>query len=188
MKETTTRTCTAAAGATLALALLATTFGTAHPLAAGEASREQPRARMHASQLAALRGATARFHRLDVALAEGYTAFGGCFADPAGSGGMGYHYVNDALVRDPAIDPLRPELLVYERRPGGALRLVAVEWITFVSAWHGAGNGAAPSLFGHEFEINPTLLPEPFYLLHAWIWKHNPSGLLADWNPNVTCN
>jgi hypothetical protein len=26
-----------------------------------------------------------------------------------------------------------------------------------------------------------------FYLTHAWIWKRNPSGMFADWNPLVTC-
>jgi hypothetical protein len=27
----------------------------------------------------------------------------------------------------------------------------------------------------------------PFYELHAWVWKHNPSGMFNDWNPLVTC-
>jgi hypothetical protein len=34
------------------------------------------------------------------------------------------------------------------------------------------------------------LVPPPgpaFYLMHAWIWKHNPSGMMSDWNPEVTC-
>jgi hypothetical protein len=26
-----------------------------------------------------------------------------------------------------------------------------------------------------------------FYSLHAWVWKHNPAGTFAMWNPNVTC-
>jgi hypothetical protein len=26
-----------------------------------------------------------------------------------------------------------------------------------------------------------------FWLKHAWIWKHNPAGMFADWNPEVTC-
>jgi len=26
-----------------------------------------------------------------------------------------------------------------------------------------------------------------FYSLHAWIWKHNPAGDFAMWNPDVTC-
>ncbi len=28
---------------------------------------------------------------------------------------------------------------------------------------------------------------KPFYALHAWIWKKNPSGLLQPWNPSVAC-
>ncbi len=26
-----------------------------------------------------------------------------------------------------------------------------------------------------------------FYSLHAWIWKHNPSGTFEPWNPQVQC-
>jgi hypothetical protein len=26
-----------------------------------------------------------------------------------------------------------------------------------------------------------------FYTLHVWIWRHNPSGMRADWNPEVIC-
>ena len=35
------------------------------------------------------------------------------------------------------------------------------------------------------------LVPPPagpaFYLMHAWVWKDNPAGMFADWNPDVTC-
>ena len=34
------------------------------------------------------------------------------------------------------------------------------------------------------------LVPPPgpaFYLMHAWVWKPNPAGMFADWNPNVIC-
>jgi hypothetical protein len=26
-----------------------------------------------------------------------------------------------------------------------------------------------------------------FHALHAWIWKFNPSGTFAMWNPRVSC-
>ena len=26
-----------------------------------------------------------------------------------------------------------------------------------------------------------------FYELHAWVWKDNPAGTFADYNPDVTC-
>ena len=27
----------------------------------------------------------------------------------------------------------------------------------------------------------------PFWALHIWIWKYNPSGLFAPYNPHVSC-
>jgi hypothetical protein len=36
----------------------------------------------------------------------------------------------------------------------------------------------------------PTRILVPtvgFYTHHAWVWKHNPSGIMADWNPEVVC-
>lgn len=32
--------------------------------------------------------------------------------------------------------------------------------------------------------INPVL---NWYLAHAWIYRHNPAGVWADFNPEVTC-
>jgi hypothetical protein len=67
------------------------------------------------------------------------------------------------------------------------LKLVAVEYVVFV---HDRAGAEPPSLFGQEFDFvgspNRYGLP-PFYALHAWIWKPNPSGLLSAWNPSVTC-
>jgi hypothetical protein len=132
-----------------------------------------------------LREATARFHRLEVAIQEGYAPFGPCFTDPAG--GMGFHYANAELMEDPGVDPLHPELLLYEEQADGSLRFVGVEYLTFQAAWHEAGNKGLPRLFGEKFHLNTTLLDQPFYLLHVWQWKHNPNGRFADWNPRVAC-
>lgn len=134
-----------------------------------------------------LRRATDRFHRLGEALSEGYAIFGGCFSDPT-MGGMGQHYANDGLIADPAIRLRNPELLLYETDADGRQHLVAVEYIVFVDDWQAAGNTAPPRLFDTDFHNNSTLLPEPFYLLHAWVWKRNPIGLVSDWNPRVSCN
>ena len=43
---------------------------------------------------------------------------------------------------------------------------------------------------GHLFHFAPgpnRYGPTPFYELHVWAWKNNPSGTFADWNPNVSC-
>lgn len=135
--------------------------------------------------ISALRHATARFHRVEVALQEGYAPFGSCFSSPGGA--MGFHYANAELMADPEVDPMHPELLLYEADPQGGLHLVGVEYVTFTAAWHAAGNRARPTLFGERFHLNTTLLSEPFYLLHVWPWKFNPTGRFADWNPRVTC-
>jgi hypothetical protein len=102
---------------------------------------------------------------------------------------MGIHYVNGDLVGSGQINPLTPQALVYEPEDNGQLRLVAVEYITFQAAWDATHN-APPSLFGHEFMLSPDGnrfgIPA-FYSLHVWIWKHNPSGTFAMWNPRVDC-
>jgi hypothetical protein len=102
---------------------------------------------------------------------------------------MGVHYVKGALVGDGAVDAATPEALVYEPQRNGRLRLVAVEYVVFQDAWD-AAHSSPPSLFRREFELigagNRYGLP-PFYELHAWLWKHNPSGMFEDWNPRVSC-
>jgi hypothetical protein len=135
--------------------------------------------------------ATARFHDLDTAIAAGYSfrlpelSGNTCITEP-GVGGMGVHQVNMSLL-DGTIDATAPEALVYEPRNDGSLKLVALEYVVFQADWKGS---SPPELFGKEF----VLIPSPnrfglpaFYALHAWLWKPNPSGLLATWNPNVTC-
>ncbi|MGH2946330.1 MAG: hypothetical protein ACRDPC_08740, partial [Solirubrobacteraceae bacterium] len=140
-----------------------------------------------------VRAATARYHQLDRAQADGYGLFtdaqGIACIDSPGEGAMGIHYVKGALVGDGAIDAATPEALVYEPQRNGRLRLVAVEYVVFKDAWD-AANASPPTLFGRELHLigagNRYGLP-PFYALHAWLWKHNPSGMFSDWNPRVSC-
>lgn len=45
---------------------------------------------------------------------------------------------------------------------------------------------APPTVLGHEMHIlNPAL---GWYVAHAWVWMDNPSGVFADWNPDVDCS
>ena len=138
------------------------------------------------------KSSTARFHDLDQAVAAGYsvrvadTAGIECIAQP-GEGAMGVHMLNPSLL-DGKIEATQPELLVYEPRNNGTLKLVALEYLVLKDAWTGP---AKPSLFGQEFDFIPAGnrygLPA-FYALHAWIWKPNPSGILYAWNPRVDCS
>lgn len=149
------------------------------------------------SDAAVAAAATARFHDLDAAQDAGYAihvadAAGLTCIAQAGEGAMGDHYANGALLLDGGvIDAAAPEALVYEQRENGSFKLVALEYLVFQADWEEAGNTSPPELFGRTFDFvaspNRYGLP-PFYALHAWLWKPNPSGLLHAWNPNVTCD
>lgn len=134
------------------------------------------------SELSMLRSATASFHVLDQAANAGWTDdITGCMASAAG--GMGHHYVNwGELFDGGSVDPLRPEALVYAPDATGTLRLVAVEYIILGSDL--PSSAQAPVLFGEEFHFNAGF---GLWALHAWVWKHNPEGTFADWNPMVSC-
>jgi hypothetical protein len=127
--------------------------------------------------IAALRAATARFQRIAVADGAGYNVQfpAGCMESPAG--GMGFHYINGDNVG--SLDPVRPQLVIYEPEQNGTLRLVAVEFI-----FPGQPTDPAPVLFGQPFTWNETF---QVWALHVWIFKNNPTGLFKDWNPDVSC-
>ncbi len=146
------------------------------------------------ADLAGARQATARFHSVDAAIAAGYELgyvngagvriITGCIAHPT-DGAMGYHYFNKSLIDDLIVDELKPEGLVYAPGPNGSLKLAAVEYVVPGAASNPPGVSEPPSVLGMEMHI---LVPAVgFYILHAWVWRHNPSGMFADWNPEVIC-
>lgn len=145
-------------------------------------------------ELAQVRRATARFHRLEAAADAGYELgyvngsgvriITGCVAHPT-AGAMGYHYFNKALMDDFAVDPLKPEALVYAPGPDGQLQLAAVEYVVPGLGSNPPGISEPPTVFGSNMVI---LVPAVgFHTLHAWVWRHNPAGMLAHWNPEVAC-
>ncbi len=138
------------------------------------------------NDLRAAKSATARYHSAGQALDAGYVAPppDACVAHPT-LGGMGYHFENPALMEDVALDPEQPEILVYERKPNGRFKLIALEY--YVEADQ---TTTAPVLFGQRFDgPMPAHHPgmEEHYDLHVWLWKDNPSGMFSAWNPNVVC-
>jgi len=153
----------------LAVAVLGTATVTGLSVSGSSTSEQEiPRA-----ELARVRNATAKYHDLDQATADGYELLDACFEDEANDAGMGYHYWKGQ--DDYLLDPLAPEALVYEPTDHG-LELVAVEYIVPISV------GEPPMVLGQHMHQPPGL---PFYVLHAWIWKPNPNGMFDDYNPNV---
>jgi hypothetical protein len=144
--------------------------------------------------LAQVRRVTARFHMVEEAIAAGYELgwvngsgvriITGCVSNPT-AGAMGYHFFNAGLMADNAVDPLEPEVLVYASAPDGGLKLVAVEWVVRGPNTNPPGVPTAPSVLGMPMHI---LVPAVgFWIHHAWIWKDNPAGMFADFNPEVSC-
>ena len=131
-------------------------------------------------QLAQLARLTAPYHNLENAMAAEYSAqLTPCWYF-SGVGAMGYHYGNPAFI-DGSVDLLEPEILVYEPKRNGRMRLGAMEYIVPIDAWEG---DEPPELLGQTFHRSDEL---GLYLLHIWLWKYNPDGLFANWNPRVTC-
>jgi hypothetical protein len=145
------------------------------------------------SDVSKARAATAKFHKLAHAKQAGYAelrdADGIACIDNPGVGAMGVHYVNGDLVAKGKPILRKPDVLVYDPGRHGQMRLVALEYVVFQEAWD-AEHDDPPSLYGREFELVPEgnrYGLDPFYELHAWVWKKNPRGMFDDWNPRVSC-
>lgn len=165
--------------------------------------------------LAEVRSATERFRDVKVALAEGYVADPMNLCDtaemmgrPASAGAMGIHYFRPDLLGitappNPRVDGngthtdfRKPAILIYEPQADGSLELVAVENLVFKKAWHAAGNKTPPKFQGVEYdsmeddpatEIDEAHMFEPHYDRHVWLYRENPNGMYAQFNPNVSC-
>jgi hypothetical protein len=122
--------------------------------------------------LATLRQATVAFHEVAAAEDAGYQEFLPCF--DSATGGMGQHYVDLSRV-DGVVEADRPEAMVYQLGREGRAHLVSVEYIV-------PDTFPRPTLYGQVFHHNTDL---HLWVLHAWIWKANPAGVFADYNPDV---
>jgi hypothetical protein len=140
--------------------------------------------------LAQIRAATARYHRLEVAEADGYERRRFPFPpfDPIPCiENEGIRYANQSLI-DGVVDPTRPEFLLYEPRPNGELRLAGVQFGVPASEWD--SSQGIPYLGHQPFmdrRLPPWGGPAPNYSLVVWVWTHNPDGMYTLRNPNVTC-
>ena len=150
--------------------------------------------------LATTRRSTAKYLDEARAVRDGFIADPFCIAIP-GVGAMGFHYVNPEWVADIAVNPLRPEVLLYAERPNGKRHLVALEYLVPVLSggmpWQGSASEPPPTidnpppvLFRRTFDgpmpgHTPTM---PWhYELHVWAWQHNPAGTFAPFNPRLSC-
>jgi hypothetical protein len=162
-----------------------------------------------------VRAATERFQDVKVALAEGYVRDPMNICDtadmmgrPASLGAMGIHYFRPDLLGikgppNPRVngdgthtDFRKPAILIYEPQADGSLKLVAVENLVFQKSWHAAGNKKPPSFQGVQYDtmqddpatkVDEAHMFEPHYDRHVWLYRDNPNGVFAPFNPKVSC-
>jgi hypothetical protein len=165
--------------------------------------------------LAEVRAATERFQDVNVALAEGYVRDPANLCEtaemigrPASQGAMGVHYFRPDLLGITAPPSPRvngdgvytdfhlPAILIYEPQADGSMHLVAVENLVFQASWSEAGNTSPPTFHGLAYDTmadDPATATdeahnfEPHYDRHVWIYRENPAGVFAQFNPTVTC-
>jgi len=162
-----------------------------------------------------VRQATERFRDVNVALTEGYVRdpanlceTAAMMGRPAALGAMGVHFFRPDLLGITAppsprvngtgthTDFRKPSILIYEPHADGSLQLVAVENLVFAAAWREAGHKKPPSFHGVAWDSmvdDPTTdtdeahMFDPHFDRHVWIYRDNPNGVFAQFNPTVTC-
>lgn len=165
--------------------------------------------------LSEVRAATEKYRDVKAALAEGYIRdpFDLCetadmVGKPAALGSMGVHYFRPDLLGvtkppNPRVsgegtytDFRHPAILIYEPQADGAMQLVAVENLVFAEAWKAAGHTAPPSFHGLAYDrmvddpatpVDEAHMFAPHYDRHVWIFRQNPNGVFAQFNPKVSC-
>ena len=164
--------------------------------------------------LAEVRSATERFRDVNVALAEGYVRDPGDMCEtadmmgrPASLGAMGVHYFRPDLLGITATSPRvngngthtdfrKPSILIYEPQADGSLQLVAVENLVFAEAWRASGRSVPPTFHAVPYDTmrdDPSTVTdeahmfEPHFDRHVWLYRDNPNGIFAPFNPDATC-
>ena len=156
------------------------------------------------AQLERARQATAKYRDVEVAEADGYRQVG------SNVPGMGVHFIRTLEVQD--FDVEKPPILLYEKdraAPGG-YSLVAVSYLwtaregsdgqpldppfpKSLARWHRHANICVlPGLANpHQLtekqcrEQGGQFFAQAPWMVHAWIWKDNPSGVFSPDNPSL---
>ena len=125
-------------------------------------------------ELARARSATAKYHDIAQAEADGYINV------HAYESGEGFHLVKPSLV-DANFDLEQPEVLLYAPVPGeDRLELVAVEYAIPLAL-----TSEAPAGFTGDADVWQQQHAPPVWKVVAWIWLHNPTGIFTTTNPRV---
>jgi Tfp pilus assembly protein PilX len=166
--------------------------GVAGPTTAAEA-------KVLEQQLAEAKAASAKYRNAAVARSDGYIKVTQFIP------GLGLHMVNLGISQT-TFDPTRPQVLLYEPRASGGLRLVGIGY-ALQTIGDTPPEGFAGGSDVWHFHRNLCFLPDgsvtiapsagdcqtkkgffqarTAWLLHVWVWKTNPNGVFTEANPQV---
>ncbi|HSP77057.1 MAG TPA: hypothetical protein VLQ93_00910 [Myxococcaceae bacterium] len=168
-----------------AAAMLGTGCGPADELSEAELEESQISTELNKldPQWKEVRKALVKYKDVNAALADGYinTEFCDSRADGAA---MGVHFLHPGLSQDLVSDPFKPEILLYLPDGEGGYIFIGPEY------WQADAGQGTPSVLGQGFDgPMPGHTPDMpvHYDLHVWLYKYNPDGLFAQFNPLARC-
>lgn len=137
------------------------------------------------ARLAVVLDATSKYRDRDVAFRDGYRPLPRCIENDDETAALGLEYLHLRRSRDLKVELEKPEQLFYEEQPDGSPPvLVGVGYFVPDEGQKppasplGRLDGPIPGqYFGQE----------PHFELHVWIHRPNPDGMLAFFNPEVSC-
>ena len=125
-------------------------------------------------ELQQARAATARYRDIKNAVKDAYVDIDVVRQN------MGYHFLKmDNL--DATFDFKKPEILVYNKMENGSMQLVAVEYAVPIPL----SPNNAPAGFTGDNDVWKYDTDFNLWLLHAWVWYHNPEGVFNPTNSLV---
>ncbi|HYC30461.1 MAG TPA: hypothetical protein VEB42_16615 [Chitinophagaceae bacterium] len=125
------------------------------------------------SELQIARTATDRYKNIQNAITDGYADISVVVAQ------MGHHYMKSAYVDD-KFEVNKPEILVYDKKEDGSFELVAVEYAIPLNL-----STEAPAGFTGNSDVWDRNTGFGLWLLHAWVYTYNSSGVFNPTNPAV---
>ena len=125
-------------------------------------------------ELSQVRSATAKYHSVEAAEADGYISIN--FCEP----GEGCHWMNPSFI-DGTFEAEHPEFLLYVPTENG-WRLVAVEYVVPIALLPG---GPPDGFTGVEDQWRDDTEGAGLWELTVWLWLNNPNGMFEQHNPKV---
>jgi hypothetical protein len=132
------------------------------------------------AELAQARRATAKYHNIDVAFADGFVDADFYLA------GVGCHLLNPGLL-DGSFEVTQPEILIYKDctpGQGGKAELRAIEYVTLCGG-PPTCTLPAPEGFTGDDDVWTPFTDGSLWTLHVWTWRNNPDGIFVKVNPRI---